>query len=183
MTCLEAQSNIMAFLDKKLPDDVTADFVRHMRYCKNCSEELEIYYTLVVGMKQVDNNQELSSNFAQDLERELSRLEHKVRSAKRFKVSTFSIVFVAAIVFLMFLYNQCLAKVYNIEQIMKYQAQGQMYFYETFAESMEVCTRDVLEETQLATKPKESTFYEKVRQYRITHPEIEEDVDEETVIN
>ena len=114
MTCLEAQSNIMAFLDKKLPDDVTADFVRHMRYCKNCSEELEIYYTLVVGMKQVDNNQELSSNFAQDLERELSRLEHKVRSAKRFKVSTFSIVFVAAIVFLMFLYNQCLGKVYNI---------------------------------------------------------------------
>ena len=64
MTCLEAQSNIMAFIEKKLPDDVIPDFVKHMRYCKNCREELEIYYTLIVGMHQVDNNQELSQNFA-----------------------------------------------------------------------------------------------------------------------
>ena len=62
MTCLEAQSNIMAFIEKKLPDDVIPDFVKHMRYCKNCREELEIYYTLIVGMHQVDNNQELSQN-------------------------------------------------------------------------------------------------------------------------
>ena len=75
MTCLEAQSNIMAFIEKKLPDDVIPDFVKHMRYCKNCREELEIYYTLIVGMHQVDNNQELSQNFAKDLENELNRLE------------------------------------------------------------------------------------------------------------
>ena len=29
MTCLEAQSNIMAFIEKKLPDDVIPDFVKH----------------------------------------------------------------------------------------------------------------------------------------------------------
>ena len=64
MTCLEAQSNIMAFIEKKLPDDVIPGFVKHMRYCKNCREELEIYYTLIIGTHQVDNNQELSQNFA-----------------------------------------------------------------------------------------------------------------------
>ena len=54
MTCLEAQSNIMAFIEKKLPDDVIPDFVKHMRYCKNCREELEIYFTVDVGIRQLD---------------------------------------------------------------------------------------------------------------------------------
>ena len=110
MTCLEAQSNIMAFIEKKLPDDVIPDFVKHMRYCKNCREELEIYYTLIVGMHQVDNNQELSQNFAKDLENELNRLEHRVKQAKRFKFSTFGLVFGVAVVFLFFVYNQCLER-------------------------------------------------------------------------
>ena len=147
MTCLEAQSNIMAFIEKKLPDDVIPDFVKHMRYCKNCREELEIYYTLIVGMHQVDNNQELSQNFAKDLENELNRLEHRVKQAKRFKFSTFGLVFGVAVVFLFFVYNQCLDK---------------------------VCLNDIVQEVQIAQKPKESTFYEKLREYQLTHPESEE---------
>ena len=149
MTCLEAQSNIMAFIEKKLPDDVIPGFVKHMRYCKNCREELEIYYTLIVGMHQVDNNQELSQNFAKDLENELNRLEHRV-------------------------YNQCLDKVYNIEQRMKLEAQGDTYFYDTFGSEMSVCLNDIVQEVQIAQKPKESTFYEKLREYQLTHPESEE---------
>ena len=161
MTCLEAQSNIMAFIEKKLPDDVIPDFVKHMRYCKNCREELEIYYTLIVGMHQVDNNQELSQNFAKDL-------------AKRFKFSTFGLVFGVAVVFLFFVYNQCLDKVYNIEQRMKLEAQGDTYFYDTFGSEMSVCLNDIVQEVQIAQKPKESTFYEKLREYQLTHPESEE---------
>ena len=79
---------------------------------------------LIVGMHQVDNNQELSQNFAKDLENELNRLEHRVKQAKRFKFSTFGLVFGVAVVFLFFVYNQCLDKVYNIEQRMKLEAQG-----------------------------------------------------------
>ena len=41
---------------------------------------------MIVGMHQVDNNQELSQNFAKDLENELNRLEHRVKQAKRFKL-------------------------------------------------------------------------------------------------
>ena len=148
MTCLEAQSNIMAFIEKKLPDDVIPDFVKHMRYCKNCREELEIYYTLIVGMHQVDNNQELSQNFG--------------------------LVFGVAVVFLFFVYNQCLDKVYNIEQRMKLEAQGDTYFYDTFGSEMSVCLNDIVQEVQIAQKPKESTFYEKLREYQLTHPESEE---------
>lgn len=179
MTCLEAQSNIMAFIEKKLPDDVIPGFVKHMRYCKNCREELEIYYTLIVGMHQVDNNQELSQNFAKDLENELNRLEHKVKKAKRFKISTFGIIFGAAVVSLFFVYNQCLDKVYNIEQRMKFEAQGDTYFYDTFGTDMSYCLKDIITENQQAHQPKQSTFYEKLREYQIMHPENEETEREE----
>ena len=130
MTCLEAQSNIMAFVEKKLPDDKVTDFVRHMRYCKNCSEELEIYYTLVVGMRQLDNNEELSKDFKEELNKELNRLDHKVKSVKRFKISTFSVVFVVAVVIMFFWYTRILGKVYNIEQSILKQQQGETYFYD-----------------------------------------------------
>ena len=56
MNCLEAQSKIMAFIENKLPDDELREFIKHVRSCKNCYEELDIYYTLIVGMKQLDES-------------------------------------------------------------------------------------------------------------------------------
>ncbi|MGN0152390.1 MAG: anti-sigma factor family protein [Wujia sp.] len=169
MTCLEAQSNIMAFIDKKLPDDKAVDFVRHMRYCPNCFEELEIYYTLTVGIRQVDNNEELSQNFKEDLENELNRLEHKVKKAKRFKVSGFGVIFIAA-VFLMFIcYGRVLNKVYNVEQIMLKEKQGPHYFYDYFGETIELCQEDMIALARQQQEPEELTFYEKIRGYNRTH--------------
>ena len=40
MTCLEAQSKIMAFIENKLPDDELKEFIKHVKNCENCSEEL-----------------------------------------------------------------------------------------------------------------------------------------------
>lgn len=170
MTCLEAQSNIMAFVDKKLEDDKIKDFVRHMRFCPNCSEELEIYYTLIVGMRQLDNNSELSHNFKKDLDDELTKLENKLKNAKRFKVSTFSLVFVSAIIGLFIFYSSSLNKVYNIEQNYKKQEQGDYYFYNHFSKYLDLCNDDIIVESKSKNKPIEKTFYEKVHSYNITHP-------------
>lgn len=170
MTCLEAQSNIMAFIDKKLDDDKTVNFVRHMKYCQNCSEELEIYYTLIVGMRQLDNNSELSHNFKKELDDELTKLENKVKNAKRFKISTFSLFFVTAIIGLFVFYSSCLNKVYNIEQNIKKAQQGEFYFYNNFSRYIESCNEDVIIEAKNKHKPVEKNFYEKVHSYNITHP-------------
>ncbi len=180
MTCLEAQSNIMAFIDKKLPEDKVSDFVRHMRYCKNCAEELEIYYTLIIGIRQVDNNEELSQNFKQELDDELNRLEHKVKKAKRFRISTFSVVFIAAVIAMFFCYGRILNKVYNIEQVMIKQEQGDYYFYDHFGDEIELCREDMIAESRLKDKPKELTYYERIRLYNRLHAD---DDTEETVDN
>lgn len=42
MNCLEAQSKIMAFIENKLPDDELREFIKHVRSCKNCYEELQL---------------------------------------------------------------------------------------------------------------------------------------------
>lgn len=178
MTCLEAQSNIMAFIDKKLPDDRVTDFVRHMKYCPNCSEELEIYYTLIVGMRQLDSNEELSQNFKQELNDELERLEHKVKKVKRFKISTFSIVFAAIVVIMFIFYNRGLSKVYNIEQIMLKESQGVSYFYDYFGDYIGMCEDDLIVASEIKNKPLEETFYDKVHRYNQTHVIPEDDADE-----
>ncbi len=170
MTCLEAQSNIMAFVDRKLDDDKTKDFVRHMRYCPNCSEELEIYYTLIVGMRQLDNNEELSHDFKKDLRDELTRIDNRAKNAKRFKISTFGIVFCAAVVGFFLFYSSVLNKVYTIEQNMIKEKQGEYYFYNHLSKYIEICNDDVIVHAKEMNKPVEKTFYQKVHSYNITHP-------------
>ena len=91
MEHLEAQSYIMPFIDGKIPSDKQDGFVLHMKNCKKCHEELEIYYTLMVGMRQLDNNQDLSADFNKDLERELNRLSSRAKNKLRVKISAFSI--------------------------------------------------------------------------------------------
>jgi len=169
MTCLEAQSNIMSFVDKKLDDDSTKDFVRHMRHCKNCSEELEIYYTLIVGMRQLDNNEELSQDFGKDLNNELTRIENKAKNAKRFKISTFGVVFTFAVIGFFLFYTSILNKVYTIEQNMIKEEQSDYYFYDHFSKYISIVDEDVIIEAKENNKPLEKTFYQKIHSYNITH--------------
>ena len=72
MNCLEAQSKIVAFIEDKLSDDEELEFIRHIRSCDNCAEELEIYYTLLVGMKQLDEDKVLTTDFKTQMEEKLN---------------------------------------------------------------------------------------------------------------
>ncbi|MCR5228098.1 MAG: hypothetical protein K6E27_12930 [Eubacterium sp.] len=134
MTHLEAQSYIMPFIEQKVPKDKQEDFVLHMRTCEKCHEELEIYYTLLVGMKQLDNNEVLSSDFGKDLDSDLKALLSGVRHRKGFKISAFSIIVSAAILVYLFFYAGFLTEVYSYEQNTKASEQGQYFFYDTFHE-------------------------------------------------
>lgn len=183
MTCLEAQSNIMAFIDKKLPDDKTADFVRHMRFCPNCAEELEIYYTLIVGIREVDNNEDTSKDYKKELQNELDKAEHKIKKAKRFKISTFSVFFIAIVILTFIVYSRILYKVNFIEQNMIKLAQGDYYFYLNLGDDLLVCKEDFIDEFNERNENEtvqESTFYELIREYEILHPKdnVKEDDEE-----
>ena len=167
MTCLEAQSNIMAFIDKKLPDDKVTDFVRHMKTCKNCSEELEIYYTLIVGTRQLDNNEELSRDFKKALEDDLEKAKNKVNKAKGFKISTFGIIFIAFVIFIMFVYGRILSKVYTIEQLMISNKQTEYYFKDELQGYISFDDKDIILEINRDNEANEKSLYDSIKLFNM----------------
>lgn len=82
MNCIEVQRLIMPFINKELDIDQLEDFVNHVNTCSNCMEELEVYYVLLSGMKQLDEDKELSDDFHQDLMNILKQSEDHILNDK-----------------------------------------------------------------------------------------------------
>lgn len=188
MTCLEAQTKIMAFIDNKLSDEELYDFVKHVKNCKNCSEELEIYYTLLVGMKQLDNNENLSADFKHDLDRKLDDSMHRINNTKKLKKSSVAIIVIAIVAAGIIGYNNFLGWVYNNEQELKLSRQSEYYFYDNFGDVVFDEHRMVIRELLISVEPKKpdetTAFYNKIHQYHVNQAIVnEEKNDEQSIID
>lgn len=169
MNCLEAQSKIVAFIENKLDDAEVLEFVRHIRSCENCAEELEIYYTLLVGMKQLDNDQELSTNFKAQMEEKLN-VEYKHIQNRR-KLTGSSIVLILAVI--------CTAGFFAVEsyQTTKYlqeqeaikAAQSKYYYNEAFGDALfhpkDYETFDLAEYVNVKKENDTSSYYERLQEF------------------
>lgn len=71
MDCQEAQSNILNFINHKMGQDETLSFIEHIRECSDCWEELEIYYVILVGLRQLDGREEIIADFRERLKKEI----------------------------------------------------------------------------------------------------------------
>ena len=80
----------MAFIEKKLPDDVIPGFVKHMRYCKNCREELEIHYMVDVGVKKLDEA-DGTYDIVGDLKRKVAESYRSLRHISTFQIASYAI--------------------------------------------------------------------------------------------
>lgn len=167
MTCLEAQSKIIAYIEHKLEKNDKQDFLVHVKYCKECREELNIYYTMIEGMRQLDENEPLSTNFDADLEKRMSQelnLNRKKKDAIRGSVlililGILSCGIAVYVNFLNFLEAQ--------EQENLKQLQGAFYYSKTFDSILfepyeDNITLNITEEDE---EPEDS-FYKKIRDYK-----------------
>jgi hypothetical protein len=180
MNCLEAQSKIVTFIEDKLNDDETVEFVRHIRNCENCAEELEIYYTLLVGMKQLDEDQELSTNFKEQMEQKLN-VEYKHVQNRR-KVTGSTVVIILAGIFIIgFLgFEGHRATLYQQEQEAIKEAQSEYYYADYFKDEL-FHTEDYSMfnfENYISSEDEklETTYYERLKSYLNTHPVDTEDM-------
>ena len=53
MTCREAERLVTPYIQDKLSGDELEAFLEHLEHCRNCQEELEIYFMVDVGLKQL----------------------------------------------------------------------------------------------------------------------------------
>ena len=181
MNCLEAQSKIMAFIDNDLPDDELKEFIKHIKSCDNCAEELEIYYTLVVVMKQLDDGENISGDFRKQLNNKLDYEMVRMSTAKRIATSTLVVFLTVILCALVWLYEEALDSVYSYEQNSKLESQGDYYFSDTFSDDMfepylcqEAQTKHYLEimkryneedDSEIVEKNRSLEFMKKVREY------------------
>ena len=166
MTHLEAQSYIMPFIEGKVPDNKQEDFVIHMKNCSKCHEELEIYYTLLVGMKQLDNHSEVAMDLNSDLEKELSRMSHRVRNRRGVKISAFTIVMAAFLLVGTVIYAGVLNRVYAFEQNTKHIEQGNHYYKDYIGDIMYLGDKDNIEINKKVEEEKKVSDYERIRGFR-----------------
>ncbi len=78
MTCSKAQSLITPFINDQLDSKVMEEFIGHVHTCKECREELEVYYALLTAMKQLDEDKNLSDDFSLELSEKLEREQEKL---------------------------------------------------------------------------------------------------------
>lgn len=82
MKCREAESMINSYIRNELDDEDLEAFLEHIEHCEDCREELEIYYTVDVGVRQLDDEAEIY-NITGALENSLvaakQRVKHKTQ--------------------------------------------------------------------------------------------------------
>lgn len=170
MTCLEVQSKLIAYIDNNLEKDEKIDFLRHIQCCEECKEELDIYYTMIEGMRQLDGNMSLSKDFSEELNNRISRELKNDRKRRELFNSSLVIVIIGILGFFVFGYVNFLNLVHEEEQAKIKEKQGNYYFSDTF--------RDVLFspdeeknilEINVSTEEAEEEIdiYDKIKQYNM----------------
>jgi len=80
MTCEEAQSIIKPYIRGELKTEIAAAFAEHICGCKGCKDELEVSYCLTTAIRQLNEDEEFSGNYIQELN---NMLLETVKEAKR----------------------------------------------------------------------------------------------------
>lgn len=56
MDCKEVQKWYIPFIDDKLDVKELDAFLQHMEKCRDCREEYDIYYTMIMGMRYLESD-------------------------------------------------------------------------------------------------------------------------------
>jgi len=86
--CREAQGLIVPFIKSELTMEQAKTFFQHIDNCPDCKEELEVYYMMMVGMKELDEDNpkslDLHSQFEELLDRSRTEInKHHLRKTPR----------------------------------------------------------------------------------------------------
>lgn len=82
MHCVEAQSLITAYLEKRLTLNQETELVRHIRSCSQCREELEFYLVVYVTTDMLDDKDIPDNDYSKAAEKLLLATEQAVVKAQ-----------------------------------------------------------------------------------------------------
>ena len=71
MDCKRAMELMTQFINEQLDAGDVQAFLDHIDSCPECREELEVTYSLMTAMKQLDENTDLSDNYIEELNQKI----------------------------------------------------------------------------------------------------------------
>lgn len=90
--CIDIQGQIMDYIDETLSEEDLKKFLEHIEVCPDCKNELNIYYTVYLGLKQLNHNDveiEELKDVDSALEEQLYRSGHWIRKKRNFKIASY----------------------------------------------------------------------------------------------
>ena len=78
MTCMEAQALITPFVNDRLDIATLERFIDHVESCKECREELEVYYAILTAMRQLDEDEDVLADFEKELTHKLKESQELI---------------------------------------------------------------------------------------------------------
>lgn len=84
ITCKEAQKLVIPYIEEQLCDTDQRRFIRHIKDCRECREELETYYIVYKGLMQLDEKEELPMNIIEALNEELEISDNHLKNMSLF---------------------------------------------------------------------------------------------------
>ena len=96
MTCQEAERLVTPYIRDELTGDELEGFLAHLEECRNCQEELEIYFTVDSGIRQLDSdadNYNIKGELDELLEASKQHVRHRrMLQAVRYSVDTLMVM-------------------------------------------------------------------------------------------
>ncbi|MBQ6544358.1 MAG: zf-HC2 domain-containing protein [Lachnospiraceae bacterium] len=80
MDCSEAKKLVVPFVEHKISDEQTGDFIKHVRNCPTCYEELETYYTIYSALDYMDSGAREGFDIKKRLDNALAYEEERSRA-------------------------------------------------------------------------------------------------------
>ena len=71
MDCKRAMELMTQFINDRLDAEDVQAFLDHIDSCPECREELEVNYSLMTAMKQLDEDTDLSDNYIEELNKKI----------------------------------------------------------------------------------------------------------------
>ncbi len=91
MDCKEAQSLVPAYIRQEIDADTLGEFLAHVKQCEDCYEELEIYYSIDMGLKVLDGKVSNIVNLKASMEQALKDSEAKLKQRHWFLVGYYAL--------------------------------------------------------------------------------------------
>ncbi len=106
MTCKETERLVMPYIKDELTDEELGQFLEHMESCPDCREELEIYFTVNVGITQLDS--EVGNyNIKGALEAAIEQSKQRLQVIRCIKIAKYAVSTVSVMALVLTVLLQC----------------------------------------------------------------------------